>query len=104
MPDYVWQELDRVRVKGRQQAVNIFSPVGLRTELTQDLAGSLALWAEVLAGYRAQKAAQVQPLLDTLMAGDAKKVLYRLYAERLASMSSRPFDPDWDGATRFESK
>lgn len=104
VPDHVWQELDRVRVKGRQQAVNIFSPVGLRTELTQDLAGALALWAEVLAGYRAQKAAQVQPLLDTLVAGDAKKVLYRLYAERLASMSSRPFDPGWDGATRFESK
>ncbi|MBS0339297.1 MAG: adenylate/guanylate cyclase domain-containing protein [Proteobacteria bacterium] len=104
VPNYAWQELDRVRVKGRSKAVTVFTPVALRMELTQDLAQSLATWAQVLAGYRAQQPAQVQPLLDTLLAEDAKKVLYRLYAERLASMASRPFDPEWDGATRFESK
>ena len=104
VPDLVWQELDRVRVKGRQQAVSIFSPVGLRADLDPQAAEALARWAEVLEGYRAQKPALVKPLLDKLMAADAKKVLYRLYAERLASMESRPFDPDWDGATRFESK
>lgn len=104
VPGYAWQELDRVRVKGRQQAVTIFSPIALRADVTEGVGQSLAQWADVLAGYRAQKPAQVKPLLDTLMARDAKKVLYRLYAERLASMESRPFDPNWDGATRFESK
>lgn len=104
VPTYVWQELDLVRVKGRQQAVTIFSPIGLRSDMTQDAAQRLADWTEVLAGYRAQNPARVTPLLDKLMAADAKKVLYRLYAERLASMESRPFDPGWDGATKFESK
>ena len=54
--------------------------------------------------YRAQQPARAQALRDALLAQDAKKVLYRLYAERLASMTLRPFDPQWDGATRFESK
>ena len=101
---YVWQELDRVRVKGRQQAVSIFTPLGLQVDLKTGDARGLSQWAEVLAGYRAQQPQKVKPLLDALMAQDAKKVLYRLYAERLASMASRPFDPEWDGATRFESK
>ena len=43
-------------------------------------------------------------LLAPLLAADAKKVLYQLYAQRLASMALRPQDPEWDGATRFETK
>ena len=35
---------------------------------------------------------------------NAKKYLYELYAERVASMRLLPFDPEWDGATNFETK
>ncbi len=35
---------------------------------------------------------------------NAQKYLYRLYAERVASMRLLPFDPEWDGATNFETK
>ncbi|MGR4868639.1 CHASE2 domain-containing protein [Variovorax sp. LARHSF232] len=101
---YAWQELDLVRVRGRQQAVTIHTPVGLHAELNPQEARALGDWAQVLAAYRAQQPAKAQPLLDSLIAQDAKKVLYRRYAERLASMSLCPFDPEWDGATRFASK
>jgi adenylate cyclase len=43
-------------------------------------------------------------MLAPLLSADAKKVLYQLYAQRLASMSLQPGDPQWDGATRFETK
>ena len=33
-----------------------------------------------------------------------KKYLYELYSERVASMRLLPFDPEWDGATNFETK
>ena len=103
-PAYAWQELDRVRVKGRQQAVTIYTPVGRATDLGADEASRLRLWARMLGAYQAQQPQEAQTALDALLAGDAKKVLYRLYAERLASMKLRPFDPEWDGATRFDSK
>jgi adenylate cyclase len=35
---------------------------------------------------------------------NAKKYLYRLYTERVASMRLLPFDPARDGATNFETK
>ncbi len=101
---YAWQELDLVRVRGRQQAVTIHAPAGLHAELKPQESRALGYWADVLAAYRAQQPAKAQPLLDSLIAQDAKKVLYRVYAERLASMSLRPYDTEWDGATRFESK
>lgn len=104
VPGYVWQELDLVRVKGRQQIVKIYSPVGRSEDIDPETTATLDTWTRVLEAYRSQKVSDVQPLLHSLIARDAKKVLYRLYAERLASMESRPYDPVWDGATRFESK
>ena len=35
---------------------------------------------------------------------NAKKYLYELYSQRVASMRLLPFDPEWDGATDFETK
>jgi adenylate cyclase len=104
-PDHVWQELDSVRVKGKAQAVAVFTPLAARTpaavEQTRPL---LDRWAEVLDAYRRQDWAVGLNLLAPLLADDAKKVLYQLYAQRLASMALRPQDPNWDGATRFETK
>ncbi|MEJ7686396.1 MAG: adenylate/guanylate cyclase domain-containing protein [Variovorax sp.] len=97
-PGFVWQELDRVCVKGRAVAVQIFAPVAASGEEALDA------WHRVLAAYRAQDWAQAQTLLAPMMAADAKNVLYRLYAQRLASLKLQPKDPNWDGATRFDFK
>ncbi|PIF75747.1 adenylate cyclase [Variovorax sp. 54] len=105
-PGFVWQELDSVRVKGKAQAVAIYTPlsaqVGAEAQDTTRL--QLDRWSQVLAAYRRQDWALGRNLLAPLLAADAKKVLYQLYAQRLASMALRPQDPDWDGATRFDTK
>jgi adenylate cyclase len=43
-------------------------------------------------------------LLAPLLSANAKKVLYRLHAERLASLALQPKDSGWDSATRFDGK
>ena len=103
-PAFAWQELDLVRVKGKAQVVRIFT--ALRRRRAADPAPDEALerWAQILAAYRAQDWVQGRSLLAPLLATDAKKVLYQLYAQRLASMALQPKAPEWDGATRFESK
>ncbi|MBT2335948.1 adenylate/guanylate cyclase domain-containing protein [Variovorax paradoxus] len=107
-PGFLWQELDSVLVKGRAQAVAVFTPLAADTQAQTAAAlqqsAQLQRWADVLAAYRRQDWAVGRNLLDPLLAADAKKVLYQLYAQRLASMALRPHDPDWNGATRFESK
>ncbi len=104
-PDYLWQELDSVLVKGKAQAVAVFTPLAERTpDAEKELQPLLVRWGEVLAAYRRQDWAVGRNLLAPLLAADAKKVLYQLYAQRLASMALRPQDPNWDGATRFETK
>jgi adenylate cyclase len=35
---------------------------------------------------------------------NAKKYLYQLYTQRVASMRLLPFDPVWDSATHFQTQ
>lgn len=103
-PEFAWQELDRVRVKGKEQAVGIFYPVGPADGLDRDKAEELRTWAAFLKAYRAQDWDQCDLHLLNLHRLNAKKYLYDLYSERVASMRLLPFDPTWDGATNFETK
>jgi adenylate cyclase len=102
--NFSWQELDKVRVKGKDQAVAIFSPRSTLEALDEALATELKIWGMFLKAYRAQDWDQCQVQLLNLQRVNAEKYLYQLYAERVASMQRLPFDPAWDGATNFETK
>jgi adenylate cyclase len=102
--DFAWQELDRVRVKGKELAVAIFWPMAPSERLSAEAASELKTWANFIKAYRAQDWDAADVLLLNLMRMNAKKYLYQLYSERVASMRMLPFDPEWDGATNFETK
>jgi adenylate cyclase len=102
--EFAWQELDRVRVKGKEQAVGIFYPVAGASALDRQTAEELRAWGLLLKAYRAQDWDQCELQLLNLQRLGAKKYLYELYSERVASMRLLPFDPSWDGATNFETK
>jgi adenylate cyclase len=100
----VWQELDRVRVKGKEQAVTIYYPVGTEEALSETVREELDIWRSFLDAYRRQNWDDAQATLNQLVKLNPDKYLYQVYAERIASMRLLPFDPAWDGATNFETK
>lgn len=102
--EFAWQELDKVRVKGKEQAVSIFYPLGLLQDLGKAQADEVKTWAGLVKAYRAQDWDQCDLMLLNLQRMNAKKYLYELYSDRVASMRLLPFDPGWDGATNFETK
>ena len=103
-PDFGWQELDKVRVKGKEQAVAIFSPLGALSQPEKAQTDEARTWAALVKAYRAQDWDKCDLMLLNLQRLNAKKYLYELYSERVASMRLLPFDPGWDGATNFETK
>jgi len=103
-PNFAWQELDLVRVKGKDLAVAIFWPVAPTERMTPDTSDELKTWAHFLKAYRAQNWDQADVHLINLVRMNVKKYLYQLYSDRVASMRTLPFDPGWDGATNFETK
>jgi adenylate cyclase len=110
--NFTWQELDKVRVKGKEQAVSIFQPLaniptgaqsGTQSN-AKDQADELKTWGAMLKAYRNQDWEQCDVQMLNLDRQNAQKFLYQLYAQRVASMRLLPFDPSWDGATNFETK
>ncbi len=103
-PDFVWQELDKVRVKGKEQAVAIFQPLAPAGQFSPESASELKTWGAFVKAYRTQDWDRSDVLLLNLLRSNAKKYLYQVYAERVAYMRMLPYDPAWDGATNFETK
>lgn len=104
VPHYAWQELDRVRVKGKDVAVSIFWPVGPSERVPPETQAELKTWMQLVKAYRAQQWDQADVCLLNLTRMNPKKYLYQLYGERIVFMRALPFDPAWDGATNFETK
>ena len=102
--DFTWQELDKVRVKGKANVVAIFCPVAPLGQVSSDTDAELKTWAMALRAYRAQDWAPCAEQLLNLQRQNAKKFLYQLYAERVASMQLLPYEPEWDGTTHFQTK
>lgn len=103
-PHLAWQELDRVHVKGKADAVTVFTPRGAVETLTPARRRELDLWHDTLQRWRAQDWDGCERQLDQLRTPSEEKVLYRLYAQRVASMRRSPPGPDWDGALSIDTK
>lgn len=107
-PDWYWQELDRVRVKGKAQAVSIYHPV--RAKLHADdpaevlVQQELAQWTACLQCYRQQAWAICLGQLALLRSQFPDKRLYALYEEDVQRRMQLPHNPQWDAVTNFESK
>jgi adenylate cyclase len=102
--EVVFREVDRVRVKGKDEAVAIFEPIGLEGEVGKDVHDELKLWGQFLRHYRAQEWDAAEVALLNLQRTNAGCGLYRIYGERVAAYRKEPPGPGWDGVTKFETK
>lgn len=102
-PNLVWQEIDRLRLAPGGEPTVLYAPVGTTHELPADVRDELRLWQQAMRAWRAQDWDACDVHLLNLQRQNAKKVLYRLYAQRVASQRKLPPDSAWDGATPIET-
>lgn len=102
-PEVVWQELDRLRLAPGEKPMPVFTPLGPRRELSAEVRDELRMWQQALRAWRAQDWDACDVHLLNLQRQNANKVLYRLYADRVAFRRRLPPDPAWDGVTPIES-
>ena len=102
--DFVYREIDRVRVKGKGAPVAIFEPLGVEGEIGRERQEELRLWTQALKAYRAQNWEQAELVLFNLQRLYPGAPLYSFYAERVARYRHRLPEPGWDGVTSFETK
>jgi adenylate cyclase len=101
---FAFREIDRVRVKGKDEPVTIYEPLGLVGEVPDEALGQLKLWQHALRLYRAQEWDQAELQLLNLSRQAPECRLYQLYLERLEIWRKNSPGADWDGVTTFETK
>jgi adenylate cyclase len=97
--DVVFREIDRIRVKGKDEAVTIYEPLDLGTDDVE-----LRLWEQALRDYRERRWDEADMILRELHRMRPGYGLYTLYVQRLEEKRGQPPPPDWDGVTVFDEK
>jgi adenylate cyclase len=96
--DVVFREIDRIRVKGKDEAITIYEP------LLEGESRELAPWEEALRAYRAQRWDTAEASLLSLQRMSPGCGLYAAYLQKIRAMRRQPPPPDWDGVTVFDEK
>jgi adenylate cyclase len=102
--DVVFREVDRVKVKGKDEPVAIFQPLGLDGQVGKKLLDEVKLWHQCLKQYRAQDWDQAEVSLLNLQRMAPGSALYQAYAERITAFRKNPPPSGWDGVTKFTTK
>ena len=102
--DVVFREIDRIKVKGKDEAVTIYEPLALESELDPAVQGELKLWNQALRAYRAQQWDQVDVHLLNLQRMNPRSGLYAAYSKKVAEKRRQPSQQAWDGVTAFDEK
>lgn len=103
-PEFIYRELDLVRVKGKDKPVAIFEPLGLAGEVSQSLLDEVKLFQQAVRLYRKQEWDKAELQLYNLLKLSPGAKLYEVYAERVAYYRNNPPGEGWDGVFVFKTK
>ena len=96
--EYLCLELDNIAVKGKSVGLQIYTPLGLRSELNVTK-GDEQMHAAMIELYRQQKFDQAIKFCGDLVERFNGKMdhYYEIWIERCVEMKSRKLPIDWDG-------
>jgi len=108
-PELAFRLIDQVRVKGKQQPVAIYEPLGVASELPEETLQWTRQFEAALAEYRAQHWDAADAALRVLL---KKHVEYtevadrpcEVYLERIEHFRHQPPPADWDGVFTYSTK
>jgi len=104
VPDFLYREIDHVRVKGKDKPVAIYEPIGLMNAVNKDQQDEVKLFHEVRRLYRKLDWDQAELQLMNLQTMSPTVQLYQVYRERIEFFRKNPPAADWDGVYVHQNK
>ncbi|WP_250645472.1 adenylate/guanylate cyclase domain-containing protein [Salidesulfovibrio onnuriiensis] len=99
---HVFQELDRVRVKGKVEPVTIYTVH--RIDDAERKSEELALHEKGLALYKKGNFSKAAEIFETIIKEYNDHMFYSMYAERCHILAETPPEGEWDGVFTHKSK
>lgn len=104
VPEYEYRELDRVKVKGKDNAIRIYEPIGLIDEVDKSVRQDLKRFKLALTFYHSQHWDDAERELFALSSVDKERKIYHIYLERIMQYRTSPPPENWDGSFTHTSK
>ena len=102
IPEFLFRELDLVRVKGKNEPVAIFEPIGHKNDLDKEVTAELTAYKQALLNFRAQSLDKAELDFFNLNRLYPNRFLYQVYLDRIAIYRREP--PGDDGVFTHTSK
>ncbi len=104
VPEYVYRELDRVRVKGKDLPIKIYEPLGDKANISAATRQEIENYEQALQHYREQAWEAATQEFAALAQAYPERKLYNIYLERSRHFQQSPPSTNWDGVFTHTSK
>jgi len=102
--EFVFRELDLVRVKGKKEPVAIFEPIGHKNDVSKDVISELTRYKQALMAFRKQNWDKAEMEFFNLSRSYSDCQLYQEYLNRITRYRQNPPGENWDGVYTHTSK
>ena len=104
VPEYLYRKLDRVQVKGRNEAVDVLEPIGLREQCTQHEKNAVDLFQKGIQAYSTKQWDEAQDIFEAYLCQATEDTMARIYLHRIAEYKDATLPADWCGVFSHTSK
>lgn len=102
--DYLFLKLDKIRVKGKRQAVDIYTPLSSISDITPELHVEVERYNQALELYYGQYWTPARAQFQQLVREYPQRHFYTIYLERINKFIEQGPGPDWDGCYNRDEK
>ena len=103
--DFAYLKIDKIRVKGKKTAVEIYTPLCQIRELDLKKKTRCEKHDAAINLYLTQQWDAAEKIFQQLIQDDSlTEPLYAVYIERIKTMRKNPPGPEWDGAYTSHEK
>lgn len=96
--------VDRMRVKGKDEAIDCYEPLCRLSEASDELKNEMASYHAALRLYHEQQWDAAETEFRKLSTSHPHKLLFEVYLERIGTLRNADLPGDWDGSYTHTSK
>lgn len=99
------RQVDKIKVKGKHEAVNVYQPIGLENEISLEVIQQIQLHQQAMSNYFAGNWHQAKDMFCQLQQTSLLSTkVYDIYLTRLQSLNSSEAHESWDGVFSHSEK
>lgn len=103
-PDLAFSFVDRIQVKGKDEPIGVFQPLGLKSALTREQIEQGSRFDAAYELYLNQQWEEAMQKFYALKAGNPENKVYQVYIDRISDLRKQELTQGWDGVFRHTSK